>query len=422
LGLLLLAARVAAMENPAEAPPPAVTGDTSVVTATPSPRTIRAFDAYNPVVSTSGRFVALGPRTDENLIAVRWAEQWARKMEKLSGLRLAGDRRVIRIVIQPPPQALPAGASGPALGGEPDCTRVKLTQYVDGARLAQRIEIPGLNCLYGEEGEAAFCRLLFCDARIAPSNFPLWLAVGMVRNLTVERRDESCRLVLDQWRRGGLAPLAQWLGSAETRGAGAEGADRAMCGMLAAWMLQLPDRSQKLQAIVERLAQQRTVTADWFATTLFGLQRAADLDSAWDDWLLGQRRVVRLPGRVTPDLVDRMKAELLLYPGDFGIPLKDEPNHPVAWQSLIEERGASWVKVLACTKAGSLRMLAAGRGKDVGETVEFYCRFLDALARGKSRARLQKLLREAERSLAIFEEQHRVSEPAGAGRDGGSVR
>ena len=66
---------------------------------------------------------------------------------------------------------------------------------------------------------------------------------------------------------------------------------------------------------------------------------------------------------------------------------------------LIESRGEPWLQDVARLKGLKLRQLGVGRGEEVAEVVDRYCKFLAAVARGGKESDLRERLDEAERRL-----------------------
>ena len=106
---------------------------------------------------------------------------------------------------------------------------------------------------------------------------------------------------------------------------------------------------------------------------------------------------------VTPEAVERLAAELLLYPGAFGIPLASGIEKGDGFSVLVARHREAWVSGFCRTKLAAMRVLAVGRGRDFHRTVDRYAEFLDALGRGKRPERLTELLYAAEAEMRSLE-------------------
>ena len=78
------------------------------------------------------------------------------------------------------------------------------------------------------------------------------------------------------------------------------------------------------------------------------------------------------------------------------MPMSNGWNQRGDFRDMIEHRRAAWITPFVESKKLSLRTLALGKDNEFQSVVDAYCRFLDALGRGKGRRRLEKLLNEAD--------------------------
>jgi hypothetical protein len=346
----------------------------------------------------SRRFVVLGPEMFDNLEAGRWAETVGNRVEEVIGGPLPFSRREVRIVIRPSENT----ATGTVAVA--DCAPIALTQRWESGRLVQRMVIPAVQCLGDERVRLAFCRLLmegfFPSSHVdsEPVLVPRWLIIGLDRNLQREQRGEDAFAMVERWRQGSVPTLADWLG--RDSGAWDAPADESMSALLLAWLVDPPDGYTRLGRLLSHLNKGTTIGSDLLALVLLGEGAApADLEVAWDGWIMRQQRKVFRPGTTPPDVVKQLSAELLLYPGAFGIPLASDIERGSGFAALIERRKADWIATFCRIKLASLRALAVGRGPAVQQAVEQYGAFLDALERGKRTSLLRKLLAEAEDAM-----------------------
>ncbi|NQT94511.1 MAG: hypothetical protein HQ559_17275, partial [Lentisphaerae bacterium] len=111
------------------------------------------------------------------------------------------------------------------------------------------------------------------------------------------------------------------------------------------------------------------------------------------------------------------RAQLLLRPGDCGIPLADGPEGRLVFADLVSRRNEPWIPGFARNKIAALRLLAVGRERRFGAVVEAYCRFLDALVERKEPSALRTMLSRAEKD---FETLHLgLNKEADRSRDAG---
>jgi hypothetical protein len=230
---------------------------------------------------------------------------------------------------------------------------------------------------------------------------PAWLSLGTARNLRRAMRAEDTEIANRARKQGRLPGPADLLGMSH---GDADPVTRAGCGLLVSWILSQPDRSGVMEDAFGRLAGGSSLTVDWLLGILPTCETVADLDAAWDEWVLRQRRTVYRPGTIREDTLDLLRAELLIHPGDFGIaqPEADEAR-PLRLRDLIAQRGAGWLQAAVENKLARLRLLAVGRGEALLDVTERYCAFLEGVAAGEGAEELNALLREAEQALEDLE-------------------
>lgn len=349
--------------------------------------------------SASGHFEFVGTNAVENMLLGQWAELVAERTGQLLSVPLPFDGRRVRLVVQ--------------AGDTDDCgVHAPSELYSDGLRI-QRLVMPAIECLDDERVLNALCRLLLSGyvataadrgvprtgAQPLFGRIPPWLAQGVARNLTAEWRAVNSRHVVARWQEGRLPLLKDWL----ARAAEAPGENRYLYGVFVDWLLDCRDRPARTRALFRHIAGGGAVTADWLVALLPGANSAADLEELWDSSMLVRKRVVFRPGTIPAEAVRQLRAALLLYPGDSGIPLASSVEQGSGLGTLLEHRGARWVPVFCRAKVGALQLMAAGRGPAFHEVVDRYTAFLNALAAGKGRRQLSRLLEEAEAAHAELE-------------------
>ena len=126
----------------------------------------------------------------------------------------------------------------------------------------------------------------------------------------------------------------------------------------------------------------------------------------WDDWILRQKRVIYEPGILTPGLLRQFRSELVVFSGEYGAFSGGSNGSVMQLEDLISRRKEPWVSAWARNKSARLRVLFVGRGEELGELAQDYCRFLDGLARRRSGQRLRKLLHEAHGKLEVLDDKY----------------
>ncbi len=363
---------------------------------------VSRFNALKPYRTPSRRFVILGPDTLDNIEAGRWAETMGGRVEELIAGPLPLHRREVRIVIRPSEST----ATGTVTVA--DCAPLALTQRLESGRLVQRMVIPAAECLAEERVRIAFCRLLIegflSSSRSSPEpvQVPRWITVGLARNLWRGQRGEDAFTMVGRWRQGSVLPLADWLSRSEAEWD--TFTDAPVSALLMAWLVAPPDGYARFCRVLGHLDRGAAIGADLLAVELLAEgAEPADLEVAWDGWIMRQQRKVFRPGMTPPDVLKQLSSELLLYPGAFGIPLASDMERGAGFAALIDRRKSDWIPAFCRMKLASLRALALGRGPAVKETVERYGAFLVALERGKRSGRLRRLLEKAETALHELE-------------------
>lgn len=353
--------------------------------------------------SHTRRLTVSGPRTPMNYAVMKWAEELLERLEAVSDLDPRTET-VIRIVVRDDPDR-PGGTVHPVQG-------------VDGRRLHQQLQVVNADAVDSGRAREAFAYLFLSQAVWAaylrngaggfesgrrPADIPFWLSEGLAQAVHPGRRAECRREVLALWQSGRLASFRGLVPFERGRTEALEDADAnaaarvAEAGMLVMWLLDLPHDCTAMPRVIGRLAAGRAVTCEWFAGWVPGCTTAAELDAAWDRWLLRQKRVVAAPGRTSHEALRLLDAELLLYPGDSGIPLRDGRFRRVTLDSLVERRDEAWMADFCASKCAALTVLAVGRGAAFKEVAAAYCRFLEALRAGRDADEIRRLLEAAER-------------------------
>lgn len=333
--------------------------------------------------SASGRFSVVGLNTGENLLVSRWADEVCERLDGcVGGLFPDGLARPLPILVESSEGSQGEPGATPAADGAL-CVRAPLQMDMEAANEALCAWLLAY---------AVSARLETAAAATNAAPVPQWLAVGLSRCIYPVTRAHDAELALELWDEGQVEPLADFLRTAEGE---LNPRSRAVAGALLTWVAAAPRRADALQGALRSLAAGRPIDLGWWRSVARHAAVWADVEAAWDNWMLRQGRVVHTPGRTTPATLRRFHAALLLYPGVCGIPLSSEPYRSMAWESLPAARDEVWTPGFCVSKRASLRLLAAGRSEDLKRATEAYVRFLDALAERKSVRTLTRRLAEA---------------------------
>lgn len=331
----------------------------------------------------------MGPDGNANMELSAWADDFAGRVEKLVGLAMPFENRTFNIIVSE--------------GKGSDTGVVSGTQQLENNRLTQKLFIEGYTNAVREDAEAVFCRLLLngyvaerkpSTGKNQPLSAPRWLAEGIAQNLSPSARARSAKYVLEKWQDAQLATLAYFLDAAND-----EPVDRPMSGILVIWLLTLPEKTGLFEKFFERLSGGGAITREWLVTCVPDCESTADLNEKWENWLLKQRLMVFQPGKASPEIVNQLQSELLLYRGEYGIPIKSNVFERITYNELIGECNSIWIPAFVQSKSASLRFLAVGHGEEFSGVVEAYCRFFSALPQNKNRKQLEKLLKKANEGL-----------------------
>jgi len=339
------------------------------------------------------------------------------RVERMTRLEMPFKNRVLRIVI-----------SGHHESGSED---IALSQQLVDHKLVQQLIIRDYDNVDLEEAETAICGLLLNGYVIyrqaenvsrysgrgmvgvsglgsAGSQLgvaPAWLTRGVARNLYPSLKARNASQVLARWEQGLAPSVKQFLEPAdEAERARARG--KFVCGLFLAWLLSLPDRGVLFDAIFDEVAQGRSLSATRLAGSIGECDSTGELEKMWDDWILRQKRVIYEPGILTTGLLRRFRSELVVFSGEYGAVSGGNDGPAMQLEDLISRRNESWVSAWARNKSARLRILFVGRGEELEEVAEDYCRFLDGLARRGSGQRLRGLLHKAHGKLEVLDDKY----------------
>jgi hypothetical protein len=364
-----------------------------------------------PALRGSGRrFVVLGGTAREALDLSAWSEAAARRIERLLGApQPRAPWREFRLDIHAPATSSVA--------------RVTAAAGWEAGRFVQRLAVHGYADADPCQIETAFCTLFLAgyvvDAMPRPESaagtvgplprpvpaVPPWLVQGIVQNLSAAARAASAEAVYESWRDGAMPSLESLLGlRGEGRAAGpGDPAPGACAGMLVAWLRSLPQSADGFRRLFGVLAAGGDAGVGFWVGVVPGCRSPADVEAAWDAWILRQRRVIHVPGETTRLAVEGFKAQLLLYPADSGIGSEREFRGPLRLADLLGHRRSSWLGDVVGSRIAALRLASAGRGPALARVAELYVAYLSGLAGREGAETLRDRLRAADAALAELE-------------------
>jgi hypothetical protein len=376
---------------------------------------------------------------------LQWADRVADRVQKMTGLKpFLGPQRRMRLVV---------GDLGPATNA------VTARQVFDGGQLVQEVCISDYTTADIRSTERALCRVLLegyvvvGDGKPGPDgasrsrpfadvtrfHVPDWLVEGFARNLKPDVRARDSELVLTAWQGGLLLPLSVFLRTGHLVNPRTVAADPAWAGSLTGqlvqahsaevvdWLSSQPEQEAFFRSLFELLAGSGPVTPEGLAGSLPGCTGVADLEDRWEQWLVGQKRTIFVPGQTTRRGLEQLRGHLLLYPEESGMPPQIGRYQPVDFQSLIGLRDQPWVARATRERIEGLQRLAVGRSEPFQAVAAGYCEFLSRLASGAGEEELRECLRRAQEAQSLLEHEWkgaaRESEPLSGPVDesGGSV-
>lgn len=357
-------------------------------------------------VSPSRLFTIESSNSLANVDLSRWAEGTADKIEKCVGLDISTGRdREFRII-----------AGG---GPEESVPPARVLRRSLGRRLVFALLIRDYHGADVSMVQRKFCSMILQNfvaercpgheaAELATAldrlRCPGWLINGLWLDLKSEKHASMNDSVLRKWEQGLVPGVGGFLRSPELWSS-KENRDLVWCFF--SWVRTLSHRSRVFDKLFDRVASGRKISRKWIANELGSGVDEQKLERDWDVFLLRRRGVILKPGRSGLGALRELEGMLLLYRGNSGIPLSSGITHMSGFGELIDMKDEPWIATFAKSKSIELKVSAAGRGKHFRDTVDSYCRFLEALRRGKDREKLVEFLRNAKSKLQGFREQVR---------------
>jgi len=332
-------------------------------------------EATPVVTSPERRFVVSGVRSPDNARLALWAEQVAERLER---------------VMEAPVPFFPGTPITIAaqLDRERPRGRVAKSQVWSDFGVRQKLILVN-PMLVGEEAVLeALCWLLAnryiierqdYDARKAAlGTSPDWLANGLAHSLFRRLRQRNNEIVLKRLGGGWVPSIGEVLGW-EHMPPGPS-TDKAVCGMVLAWLESLPEAGRFFDALYERLARSGHIDAQWLYAALPPTDSGADIDARWREWVAGRTRMDgRSWGTVSTEHFERLAAALRIDATEVRVPSGTKLPAGLSLADLIPARDQPWAQVVTSRLRYRLQRVALGRDIDFQELVGRYIALLDAL-------------------------------------------
>ncbi len=217
-----------------------------------------------------------------------------------------------------------------------------------------------------------------------------WFTAGLARYLDTAPRQDDAERFLVKWQSAKLPPLWK-LASINSP---YPSADIDVAAQLVAYWLSFPDRGKRMELLCRALSAGDLWSPTLFAETSSGFLEVHKADRDFDAWLLGRRDIVLVPGQTHREFMIRAYFELVLNPGEDGVPLDVPANLSPA--VLVDRLDEPWTRLCARAKAERIMLLSAGRGAKFRKAAEKYAEFFEGVIRVDSKPKLLATLRLAE--------------------------
>jgi hypothetical protein len=359
--------------------------------------------------SPTGHYVVVGTNSFWNASLMRWTDAVDKRIERLIGLKMSFDSRLIRIIVS----KKKSGKAG-----------VEWSQGYGQGKFIQQLIIYDYLQSDISQAEVALCGLFLngyvierqteagrmnSGGKPLPHDLkkvPSWLALGVARNLYSSYRAVNSSELIIMYNNGTLPTvnelIEQFSDSAQ------DGVlNKHVCGMFVWWLSKLPGHSLMFDKLFSLIADGEILTTERLITIIKDCDSVTSLEKMWRDWVSDQQRIIYNPGIITPNTVNKLRSVLLMTPDDCGN-VVDITGEGLSFAELIPHRKEKWVAGCVRQKIINLKLSFVGRGNDMNKVVDSYCNFLAALEKRKSKKQLLKLLNKADNEFSLFSEKYSV--------------
>lgn len=335
------------------------------------------------ITSSDGSFSVAAPSATAAYRApvLTFAQTVKRDLQRATRLTFTAPAHPIAIVLgEATNDAGVAGVRLPHLtGGAYERLDVPDPEHVD----LDAIRLTLTQALLREWLMAARSNSLAASPRLPPD----WFLGGLARHASRLHRQADFENVYDRWARQRLPDLTACWAFAPSVAV----QHPALPAVLAAWLLERPGLFAHL---MHRLAEGQVWSPELVDACTRGIGEPA-MAEAFSEWLAATVREVRQPGETTPGAWSAFLAELLIYPGDYGIPVHDEWRGR-SFEECLKLPRTDALKTAARDRALRLRLAAAGHDGALQRVAAAYAAFLEAWAAGKPLGSVRALLKTAE--------------------------
>lgn len=337
------------------------------------------------IISASRRFMVSGLPAARAAELARWADEVAERIQRQAG-----------------PLPFERGQYILIAADESDApSTVEPQQTCEQGDVAQTLVLRGLDGIDLEQAEEALGALLVnryaqalqpaAERCSDPARVSDWLVVALVHASNPVLRRRNLDFALARHQSGELTPFAELVEQhAVPAGRWPQKAD-AMALWL--WLSESPRASAMLVEAFRLQAEGRKPDATWWAEQRIGTPNPEAAARAWSNWL--EARQVRArplaSGDVNTLLAMRFIPAHELDASGGPRALADQPL-----SALIPHQKEPWCRQVAIRHALRIRLEAIGHEEEAQLVAEAHAAFLDRLARGDSRRRLNVLWKQAE--------------------------
>lgn len=333
------------------------------------------------VRSPSGRFLVVAQDRMQAYDFVRWAEDLAVRLERLTGAELpSGMEPVLKAFFLEDETDQQSVSIAPATGGY----TVHLTNY--SSNLVESAMEAVSWCCMQMAAERRYGRLAEGVA------FPGWLSQGIAQNLYAEIRKRNSEYILEKWRSGMMPSLQEIMGVGVSV---PRSEDLRMArGVFVAWLISFG----RDKGFLNKVSEKAVAKSDFGSGDLLDVLSAAgikDLDQAWDAWMLRQKRTIFLPGDTTVDDLVWLRRQLLIYPDDFDKGFKSNTLPVLGLEDLLEFKSEEWVHKAAGAHLFEMQLKSAGRSDEIRDVVSALALYLEGVLSEEADWRLKRRLKTA---------------------------
>ena len=362
--------------------------------------------------SSSGNFIVFGTNRVENFALGDWCENAVKQIEHITGIKVPFNNRMVKLIVNAENRDVPGGAI------------VRYSQ--NGSKHTSRVYLENYDVAYHRRGRQAICCAILAGYAKGSSKktflIPPWLWKGLEQNLLFDVRSSNMEFVLSSWKSGKLISVMEIIGHDNNSEINSQSEhiespqDLAVYSVFVHW---LSSQSNKKDIFRTLFSSGSYITAGGVQDLISGEDSGISLDESWDRWLLQQSRVVRSFTPISTHIIEKLQAELLLYPGVCGIPLASEIPRGAGLVKLISFRDAEWLPQFVNIKRSRLNLIAAGRSKDLAQVVNLFNEFISGLEKDRPDILLLGQLRTANSALSKLAEE--VKDGGGTLEEGGAT-